>query len=508
MQKSAQFVALVLMMAVIGCKTHDLKEPESKDLSSYMQVRKSWKDADAARSSAAAVVLTEAEQKVDGQLRKMRLEMLSHYKSTHFFPPARNFYQSKKHIEETALFGFLQRMPKGGILHLHMSAMGDADWMVNRAMQTPEMHVYWRHHNGEHIKGEMRAFERGKAPTGFFPVQELASDVVSFKDSLRALLVFDEHIDRDSVDIWTEFERVFQRITGFVTYRPIWSDYLYEGLLILAKDNIQHAELRLPFLNTLYDLDAPANPYALADFVQTFVEVQQRIRKIDPGFTMNIIHANLRFFDQQTIWNDITFTHQNRTKYPQWLKGYDLVAEEDAGHPTLFHVENFLRLDSLETATGVSLPLYLHDGESDWVSVDNLYDAILLGTRRIGHGFNLFRFPGLMERVREEQICMEINPLSNQILGYVRDLRIHPASIFWGSGIPLTISSDDPLIFDYHGLSYDFWSIFLAWELGLADLKALCQNSLVHSAMTPEEKKKALAVWDKRWNEFIKKEQF
>jgi adenosine deaminase CECR1 len=56
----------------------------------------------------------------------------------------------------------------------------------------------------------------------------------------------------------------------------------------------------------------------------------------------------------------------------------------------------------------------------------NLYDAILLGTKRIGHGFNLALHPHLIEIVKKEKICVECCPISNIVLGYTKDLRTHP----------------------------------------------------------------------------------
>ena len=86
---------------------------------------------------------------------------------------------------------------------------------------------------------------------------------------------------------------------------------------------------------------------------------------------------------------------------------------------------------------------------------------------------------------------------------YIRDLRNHPASTYLRRGINCTISSDDPLIFDYHGLSYDYWSIFLAWELDLAALKKLSLNGITYSSLTEKEKVQALKIWEKRWNAFV-----
>jgi adenosine deaminase CECR1 len=68
----------------------------------------------------------------------------------------------------------------------------------------------------------------------------------------------------------------------------------------------------------------------------------------------------------------------------------------------------------------------LHAGESVERANSNLYDALLLGTKRIGHGFNLALHPHLKEIVKEKQICIECCPISNNVLGYVKDLRCHP----------------------------------------------------------------------------------
>lgn len=42
-------------------------------------------------------------------------------------------------------------------------------------------------------------------------------------------------------------------------------------------------------------------------------------------------------------------------------------------------------------------------------------DAILLGSLRIGHGYALAKHPTLLQLVKERDIAIEINPLSNQV---------------------------------------------------------------------------------------------
>ncbi|MEM1124446.1 MAG: hypothetical protein AAGJ18_28675 [Bacteroidota bacterium] len=503
MSKLFAYLIFSLFLILFACSTpgSTIGEQPNDDYENYLRKRTALLKADSALYFDVDIVLDEKERLLNQKLIDLQQSMIAEYKANHFFPPARNFYNAKAHIEQTTLFKIFRKMPKGGILHLHSGAMGDARWMVQKAIELPEMHVFWEATNEQYTKGQLHAYAPEKAPKGFYSAQQIAQDNPNFSAELLDLLTFDEDIDRDSVDIWKEFEYVFQRIGGFLTYEKVAADYLVHGAEILIADNIQHAEFRTFFKPRFYDLAGNYNTEI--EYIALLEEVERRTKAIDPNFTFILLQQSLRFFGQAKITQDVLAAHAYRVKYPRWIRGFDLVAEEDAGNTTLFHTKQLMLLDSLEKATGVELPLYLHDGESNWASTANIYDAVLLGTKRIGHGFNLFRFPTLMELVKEKDICIEVNPLSNQILGYIRDLRMHPASTYLRRGVNCTISSDDPLIFDYQGLSYDFWSIFLAWELDLAALKKLTRNGIQYAALTDVEKATAMVVWKERWKKFV-----
>lgn len=72
------------------------------------------------------------------------------------------------------------------------------------------------------------------------------------------------------------------------------------------------------------------------------------------------------------------------------------------------------------------MPCFFHAGETHQLGIKNLHDAIMFGTKRIGHGFQLELFPKLQDLVKERDICIEVCPLSNMVLGYCKDLRTHP----------------------------------------------------------------------------------
>ena len=65
------------------------------------------------------------------------------------------------------------------------------------------------------------------------------------------------------------------------------------------------------------------------------------------------------------------------------------MGHEDTLTPLIDYLEPLTRFVERQKQTGVDIPFVFHAGETlgDGTSADsNLYDAILLGTKRIGHG--------------------------------------------------------------------------------------------------------------------------
>lgn len=108
---------------------------------------------------------------------------------------------------------------------------------------------------------------------------------------------------------------------------------------------------------------------------------------------------------------------------------------------------------------------------------------------------------------RRLDIAIEVNPISNQVLKLVDDLRNHAARRLFAEGYPVVISNDDPGFWGARALSYDFYEAFMALMSEHADIRALKQlamNSLSYSSMTVPEKDYAMAVWEMKWNFFVK----
>lgn len=111
-----------------------------------------------------------------------------------------------------------------------------------------------------------------------------------------------------------------------------------------------------------------------------------------------------------------------------------------------------------------------------------------------------------MEYVKEHEIAIEVNPISNQVLKLVDDFRNHPASTFLARNMAVVISSDDPLLWDVTPLTHDFYIAFIGIASVTSDLRTLKKfavNSIKYSAMNDTEKPIAMAKWQSKWDEFI-----
>ena len=123
-------------------------------------------------------------------------------------------------------------------------------------------------------------------------------------------------------------------------------------------------------------------------------------------------------------------------KFPETVVGFDFVGQEDIGRPLNGFVENLKEISR-------NGRFFFHAGETNWFNTDsdtNLIDAILMNTKRIGHGFSLYKHPVLWNAFKEKDIAIETSPISNQVLRLVQDLRNHPAAFYISENIPIVVS--------------------------------------------------------------------
>ena len=120
------------------------------------------------------------------------------------------------------------------------------------------------------------------------------------------------------------------------------------------------------------------------------------------------------------------------------------------GKPLREFVPQLLQFQRKCKDAGVEIPFLFHCGETPDIGAEtdgNLLDALLLGAKRIGHGFALSRHPYIMERMKERGVCLEICPNSNEILVLTSRISGHSVYSFSANNVHCTINSDNATTF-------------------------------------------------------------
>lgn len=482
---------------------HSCIESEKISISSgnlkeqYFKTRNEWLAKNSEINFSNQIVLNENEQKLNRHIEKLIIDFQNKYWATDYFCPTRNFLYVKSCLERSPLFLLLQKMPKGGLLHIHTTATGDAEWLIRHAAAYNNCYIYT---GDSELKGTMGFFSKDKVPEGFQSMKKLAAEDARFIQIVVDMVVMTAQ-DVASANPWNKLNACFKRLSGLLRYEPLFREYYKTAFETLIKDKIQFVELRAG-LHELFDDNQKI--YSKNEVIDIYRTISQEIKERHPEFNLKIIISDLRSDDATRQKSLLEEAFQLRARNPDIVTGYDLVGYESTGHTTLYFLDNLLiEAHHLVQKYQTSLPYFFHDGESNWYRDINLFDTVLLGSKRIGHGFNLYYFPYLEKIVKERNICIEVCPISNQELGYVSDLRLHPAAGYLRRGIPCVLASDDPLILRTSGLSYDFWEAIMAWNLDLADIKQLCLNSILYSSLDESEKQQALHIWKEDWQQFV-----
>lgn len=491
---------IFLFLFLMTCFAHGEEVLQNDPLLSYLKERRELIAKDAQLSFSHNIRLNENELKLENYLQTFCYHYWNHFLESNLFPPSKNFCEAKGSIENTLLYRILRRMPKGGILHIHTDSTGDPTWLVKRAISEENSYIYMQEDDAELI-GTMRIFKKNGVPQGYKSMRELAALDTNFVSKVVGMITMNS-TDTESVNPWIKFNKCFARIEHLLYYEPIFRDYYKHALETIGEDNILFIELRTS-LDPL--VDANGKIYATQEVIEIYRDILKDVRKTYPAFNLKLIFSDFRSKNIDEARVNLEKAYKLRAENPDLIVGYDLVGFETSGHTLLYYLDNLLTAaKEFEKKYKIDLPYFFHAGESGWGHDKNPYDAVLLNSKRIGHGFNLVHSPELIKLIKSNNICIEICPISNQVLGYSRDLRIHPAVGYLKQGVPCAIGSDDPFLFKTSGLTYDFWEVIMAWNLTLSDIKQLCINSILYSSLTEEEKTQTLSSWEKSWDLFVK----
>lgn len=176
------------------------------------------------------------------------------------------------------------------------------------------------------------------------------------------------------------------------------------------------------------------------------------------------------------------------------------------GRPLRTFVPEFIWFREQCKKEGLDIPFLFHCGETLEMgdeTDENLFDALLLNSRRIGHGFALARHPYVMEQMKKQNICLEVCPISNEVLGLTPRMNGHSMYNLLANNVHCTVSSDNGTLFR-STLSHDFYQVMVGKsDFTLHGWRQLIEWSLEHSCMSNDERKHTHQIWQNRWDKFL-----
>ena len=122
------------------------------------------------------------------------------------------------------------------------------------------------------------------------------------------------------------------------------------------------------------------------------------------------------------------------------------MGEESEGKPLKEFIPQFLEFRTRCVDAKVDIPFLFHCGETLDIGTDtdgNLLDALLLGSKRIGHGFALPRHPHIMARMKDQGVCVELCPICNEVLGLTSRVAGHSMYDLLANNVHCTVGSDN-----------------------------------------------------------------
>lgn len=414
--------------------------------------------------------------------------------------PAKSFLEHKHDYDASDLLRILQRMPKGAILHTHGIASGDFSQLVELIHKNGRFYV-WQG-DASILEGSMRTFSAvAEVTEGWVPAQSCTTERLYKYLTLTPGL--------PSVEVcWQEFGKLWERIGWVACLAPFYfgrDGVLWRTLKGCKDANIMYLEIK----ESLYCPWTDYNGNVLGDneVLELFQHTVEQFRIQYPCFLgARLVFVCVKNQSEDEVRQAFRRAVAMKAKAPNYVAGFDLAGPEDVFKPIEDYATMLGEEQRAAAAAGVEMPLLLHAGETNVPDGTQIYDAVAIGCERIGHGFALARHPSLIEELKTSGVSLECCPISNQVLGYCPNLANHACLGLLRAGVPLTISPDDPGMWHYSDVSYDFAAVAKAWNLGLLELKALVRNSLVFSTLRGQQKEEALQAWQADWDAWVREE--
>ena len=278
-------------------------------------------------------------------------------------------------------------------------------------------------------------------------------------------------LDRPTEGMNEFFERHWNRINHLSTNPHIMSELLVQNMKSFSKEGLIYME---PQVSTGGFVDRDGRRLSEEEGVTVYRNRLNQRDALETGVTVRCLRTILRY--SRDAPSRVASTFDFVYRHNDLWRGVNMAGREDneRGHPSRF-TEAFDQALRRYPDVGIAI----HAGEENEPS-KHIFDTLRLGAKRIGHGVNLIKDAETMQLMRCGKFMVEINLVSNHLLGYVDDPKAHPFPIYMRQGIPCALSTDDRGMWD-SGMTDEYYSAVVNFNLSWDELVGLGRNSLKFS---------------------------
>jgi adenosine deaminase CECR1 len=395
------------------------------------------------------------------------------------------------------LYAFLYDMPKGGDLHNHAAGANRAEWIyavcTDPARNGGEtFYVRTRFADAPDSVDPTASYRTIRRKTyGMLPDKAKAEYVplALLTPEERAGWYASTRLDGTGDGRLEFFLHIWPRLAQLNQCLPVATELLVENMKAFGAEHLAYLETQF-VAEGMVDNDGNTIPseeavafvkrrLSMPDVAATGVTVrfQRTILRFAPDAEMRLAGAYAFVDAHRDLWVGLNMAG---------------IEENGRGYPSRF-LDTFRRM----RARYPTLALSIHAGEMDGPDA-HIRDTLLLGASRIGHGVNLIRDPDTLLLLQQtRRVLVEINLISNRLLGYVPDLSNHPFAEYLRTGVPVCLNTDDRGMWDSN-LTDEYYTAVTLYHLSWEEILRMGRDSLAHSFVQPDVKAGLLSDFDRR----------
>ena len=273
---------------------------------------------------------------------------------------------------------------------------------------------------------------------------------------------------------FTEFIECFKAITRRLKEPEDYELVAWRMMQHLHEQGVVHAEVYIS-VGVIY-MWRNFDPRCLEPIFAGLERARERAAS-EFGLSLYWIFDAVRHFTVEEAERVFRKAAEMRPHYPS-IVGIGLGGDERKTGS-----EPFRSLYSRAQANG--LRLTNHAGET--TGPEAIWEALAIGSERIGHALSAIQDADLMAELKRRNIPLELNPTSNVRTGVCISYIEHPLREYFDRGLLVTLNSDDPALFG-SDLANEFLLAHTHQGFTREELRRLAGNS-IRASFLPEADK-------------------